>query len=109
MSLRLRLLALVAGLAIVALIAVETVTYFELRSFLYSQIDRTVRTSVEVVGDTLASGKSLNPADLQTLVSTTPGLYIGDLGPNRRSGGTRSGLRRAPRPPRPRGSPTSLR
>jgi two-component system OmpR family sensor kinase len=82
-SLRLRLLALVAGLAIVALIAVETATYFELRSFLYSQIDRTVRTSVEVVGDTLASGRSLNSLDLQTLVSTTPGLYIGDLGPNR--------------------------
>ena len=83
MSLRLRLLALVAGLAIVALIAVETATYFALRSFLYSQIDHTVRTSVEVVGDTLASGRSLNSLDLQTLVSTTPGLYIGDLGPNR--------------------------
>jgi len=82
-SLRLRLLALVAGLAIVALIAVETVTYVELRSFLYSQIDRTVSSSVEVVGDALAAGQSLNAADLQTLVSTTPGLYIGDLGPNR--------------------------
>ncbi len=83
MSLRLRLLALVAGLAIVALIAVETVTYLELRSFLYSQIDRTVSTSVEVVGDAVGTRQPLNPTNLETLVSTTPGLYVGDLGPGR--------------------------
>ncbi len=83
MSLRLRLLALVAGLAIVALIAVEAVTYIELRSFLYSQVDRTVATSVELVGDAVGAQKPLNPTGVEALVSTTPGLYIGELGANR--------------------------
>jgi len=82
-SLRLRLLALVAGLAIVALIAVETVTYIELRSFLYSQIDRTVSTSVELVGDAVGTKQPFNPTSVEALVSTTPGLYLGELGPNR--------------------------
>ncbi len=83
MSLRLRLLALVAGLAIVALVAAEAATYIALRSFLYSQIDRTVSHSVDVLGDSLAAGNKLNAMDLATLVSTTPGLYVGDLAKDR--------------------------
>ncbi len=84
MSLRLRLLALVAGLAIVALVAAQAVTYISLRSFLYSQIDRTVTSSVEVLGDSIGAGRTLNLTDLQTLVSTTPGLYVGEIGVDRR-------------------------
>jgi two-component system OmpR family sensor kinase len=82
-SLRLRLLALVAGLAIVALVAAEAATYLALRSFLYSQIDRTVSASVDVLGDSLAAGHTITATDLATLVSTTPGLYVGDLGKGR--------------------------
>lgn len=83
MSLRLRLLALVTGLAIVALLAVDTVTYFQLRSSLYRQTDRTVSASAEIVGDAVGSGKQIKPTELETLVSATAGLYIGQLQPDR--------------------------
>jgi len=100
-SLRLRLLALVAGLAIVALIAVEAVTYTELRSFLYSQVDRTVSTSVELVGDTVGTQKPLNPSNVEALVSTTPGLYVGELGPDRQIEWRALGVPRGQTPPPP--------
>jgi two-component system OmpR family sensor kinase len=77
MSLRLRLLVLVAGLAIVALLAVETITYVQLRSFLDDQVNRTVSTSVELIGDSASSGGTIRSADLENLVSTTAGLYVG--------------------------------
>ncbi len=101
MSLRLRLLALVAGLAIVALIAVEAVTYAELRSFLYSQVDRTVSTSVELVGDAVGTQRPLNPSSVEALVSTTPGLYVGELGPSRKIEWRALGVPRGQAPPPP--------
>ena len=101
MSLRLRLLALVAGLAIVALIAVEAVTYAELRSFLYSQVDRTVSTSVELVGDSVGAQTSLKPSTVESLVSTTPGLYVGELGPDRQIKWQALGVPRGQTPPPP--------
>jgi len=102
MSLRLRLLALVAGLAILALVTAEAATYLALRSFLNSQIDRTVSASVEVLGDTLAAGGTVNATELETLVSTTPGLYVGDLTAGRKVSwqplGVEPGTRPAPPP-----------
>jgi two-component system, OmpR family, sensor kinase len=79
MSLRLRLLALLAGLAIVALLVVEAVTYVQLRAFLYDQIDRTVATSAEIVGDSLGANAAIGKGHLEALVSTTPGVYVGEL------------------------------
>ncbi len=84
MSLRLRLLALLAGLAIVALLVVEAVTYVQLRAFLYDQIDRTVSTSAEIVGDSLGANAAIGTGNLEALVSTTPGVYVGELQPDRR-------------------------
>ena len=102
MSLRLRLLVLLAGLAIVALVAVETVTYVQLRSFLYQQVDRTVSSSAELIGDSLNGETALTPDRLQALVSATPGLYIGVIGPDRAIGwhalGVANGQTAAPPP-----------
>lgn len=83
MSLRLRLLVLLAGLAIAALAAVETATYLQLRSFLYQQVDHTVSSSAELVGDSVDGKTDLSQDRLQALVSATPGLYVGVLGPGR--------------------------
>lgn len=83
MTLRTRLLGIVAMLAALALVAVGTVTYLELRGFLYSQVDRTVSSSVDVLGDHLSAGQPLTASELDSLVSATPGVYVGDLGPGR--------------------------
>ncbi len=77
MSLRVRLLALATGLAIIALGVVDVATYVALRSSLYTQIDRSLHASAAALGENLPSARPVEEHDLTTVVATTPGLYVG--------------------------------
>lgn len=77
MSLRVRLLVLATGLAIIALGVVDVATYVALRSSLYTQIDRSLHASAATLGENLPSIRPVEEQDLNTVITTTPGLYAG--------------------------------
>jgi len=101
MSLRARLLAVLAALTLVGLLAADIATYAALRSFLYQRLDRTVATSAEVLGRSAVTRGGFDPTDFAQLVSANPGVYIGVVFPTGavQSYGTPPG---APQPPQPK-------
>src|SRR5207247_6146431 len=75
MSLRARLLLVLAALSIVGLLAADIATYTSERSFLTSRVDRTatgIAHALEIRG----------PGVLDGLAQTTPGVYLGGVSSN---------------------------
>jgi two-component system OmpR family sensor kinase len=77
-SLRARLLAVVALLAVVGLAAADVATYVSLRSFLVDRVDGTVNGSAVALVRNLQSGRrGVDPTDILSLSAANPGLRIG--------------------------------
>jgi two-component system, OmpR family, sensor kinase len=77
-SLRARLLAVVALLAVVGLAAADVATYVSLRSFLVDRVDGTVNGSAVALVQSLESGRrGVGPNDILSLSAANPGLRIG--------------------------------
>ena len=72
MSLRARLLVVLAGLAIVGLLAADVATYAALRSFLVERVDHTVDGSAGFIAH-----RGLDRGELFQLGAANPGLYLG--------------------------------
>ncbi|MGB2953375.1 MAG: HAMP domain-containing protein, partial [Gaiellaceae bacterium] len=102
MSLRARLLIVLAALAVVGLAIANVATYAALRSFLIQRVDRNVNASADALANSTAFRHAPDPGELQQLAVSTPGAYVGLRYPNGvlvwRSVGTR--LYQTP-PPRP--------
>jgi two-component system OmpR family sensor kinase len=79
-SLRARLLLVLAALTVVGLVTADVVTYTELRSFLVKRVDRTVTASANALGSTLLHRGQIDPTDLQQLASSTPGVTLALIG-----------------------------
>lgn len=77
MSLRTRLLLVLAALASAGLLAAGIATYVSERSFLVARVDRTVAGSGHALAAQISRRGSLDPTDLDQLAATTPGVYIG--------------------------------
>ena len=73
MSLRARLLVVLAGLAVVGLLVADVATYAALRSFLVQRVDRTVEGSASL----LAHRHFPDRGDLFQLGASNPGIYLG--------------------------------
>jgi two-component system OmpR family sensor kinase len=76
-SLRARLLAVVALLAVVGLAAADVATYVSLRSFLVDRVDSTVNGSAVALVRSLQFGRRGDPTDILSLSAANPGLRIG--------------------------------
>jgi two-component system OmpR family sensor kinase len=83
-SLRGRLLVVLATLAVAGLVAANVATYVSLRSFLIERVDRTVDSSAEVIGDKLASRGQLDFGAVTQLAASAPGVYLGLVDANGR-------------------------
>ena len=73
MSLRARLLLVLAGLAVVGLLVADGATYAALRSFLVQRVDHTVNGSAHLI----AQRGGLDRGELFQLGAANPGLYLG--------------------------------
>jgi two-component system OmpR family sensor kinase len=112
MSLRTRLLIVVAALVVCGLVVADVATYTSLRSFLIERVDRTVDTSSAVIARTLASEGYVEP-DLVNLATSTPGVYVGlinrDLQVTWGPIGVRQGEQKPPEPKLPTGTSFATR
>jgi len=81
MSLRARLLLVLAALSIVGLLAADIATYTSERSFLTSRVDRNAAAIAHSVEAQLARGH-IEPGTMEQLAQTTPGVYLGGVLPN---------------------------
>jgi two-component system OmpR family sensor kinase len=77
MSLRARLLLVLAGLAVVGVLAADVVTYTELRSFLIDRVDRTTTASARSLAGSLVREGVVAPDAIRQLGESTPGVYVG--------------------------------
>jgi two-component system OmpR family sensor kinase len=75
-SLRARLLVLVAGLAVVGLLAADLATYYSLRSFLVGRVDQSASAGANVLADSLRHHPGFGPNDIEQLSLTLPGAYF---------------------------------
>jgi two-component system OmpR family sensor kinase len=75
LSLRARLLVVVAVLAAVGLVTANVATYAALRSFLVERTDRSLAASADVIERALVHG-DLTTADIDQLAKLTPGVYL---------------------------------
>src|SRR6266516_2411202 len=80
MSLRARLLLVLAALSIVGLLAADIATYTSERSFLTSRVDRNAAAIAHSVEAQLARGH-IEPGTMEQLAQTTPGVYLGGVLP----------------------------
>lgn len=64
MSLRARLLAAVAAVALLALLAADLLTYVELRSFLYGQVDSSLESAHVAIEAALRAGGAQQPGEV---------------------------------------------
>jgi two-component system OmpR family sensor kinase len=79
MSLRARLLVVLAVLAVAGLAAADAATYYSLRSFLVARVDRSVEAGAQSIRRSVLTRGRLDPGELGSLSSVTPGLYIGGV------------------------------
>ncbi len=77
MSLRARLLLVLAALAVAGLVAADFTTYYSLRSSLVARVDRTVEASTHALGRTLRRTGRFDPGALEQLAASNPGVYLG--------------------------------
>jgi two-component system OmpR family sensor kinase len=112
MSLRARLLLVVATLAAVGLTVAGAATYASLRSFLVSRVDRSVAASARVLAGSLERhGDFGGPGNLEQLGASTPGIYVGlrdSAGVRWAPIGTRAGETPPPEPTLEGASPESV-
>ncbi len=94
MSLRARLLVVLAVLAVAGLAAADAATYYSLRSFLVARVDRSVEAGATSIQRSLLTRGRIDPGELGSLSSVTPGLYIGGVLDN----GSVRWVQAAPRP-----------
>jgi two-component system OmpR family sensor kinase len=80
-SLRARLLLVLAALSIVGLLAADIATYTSERSFLTSRVDRSATGIAHGVEAQLARGH-FEPGTIEQLAQTTPGVYLGGVLPD---------------------------
>src|SRR5438874_7020620 len=83
MSLRARLLLVLAALSIVGLLAADVATYTSERSFLTSRVDHSATGIAHGIEAQLASGH-FDAGTLEQLTQTAPGVYIGGVTPDGR-------------------------
>jgi two-component system OmpR family sensor kinase len=76
MSLRARLLLVLAVLATVGLVVANVITYTELRSFLLDRVDRTLAASTEALNRAIARGEPAGRGSIDQLAQTSPGTYV---------------------------------
>ena len=76
MSLRARLLIVLAGLAVAGLLVADIVTYAALRSFLIERVDRTLAASARTLAPPLQRRGFADRRDLQGLAELAPGVRI---------------------------------
>ena len=81
MSLRARLLLVLAALSIVGLLAADIATYASERSFLTSRVDRSATGIAHGLEAQLARGH-IEPGTIDQLAQTTPGVYVGGVLPD---------------------------
>jgi two-component system, OmpR family, sensor kinase len=82
MSLRGRLLIVLAALAVAGLAAANVATYLSLRSFLIERVDRTVAASAQVLGEKLARRGHLDSGVVTQLATSAPGVYLALIDPS---------------------------
>lgn len=102
MSLRARLLAVVAALTLAGLVAADVATYVALRSFLVQRVDRTVDTSAGVLARSPGEHSQIDEDTLAQLAQTTPGVFLGLINADGKTTWSPIGLRpgeSAPPPP----------
>jgi two-component system OmpR family sensor kinase len=75
-SLRARLLIVLAGLAIAGLLVADVVTYAALRSFLIDRVDRTLAASARTLVPPLERRGFADRRDLEGLAELAPGVWI---------------------------------
>src|ERR1039458_3282994 len=73
MSLRLRLLAAVGVVALIALIAADVATYSALRAFLYQRVDQSLSTAHVALERQLRANTAPNALNA---ASFAPGIYV---------------------------------
>jgi two-component system OmpR family sensor kinase len=66
-----------AGLAVVGLVAADVATYVQLRKFLIQRVDRTVVTSAHGLGESIAHRRLPARGELIQLGASNPGMYVG--------------------------------
>jgi two-component system OmpR family sensor kinase len=76
MSLRARLLVVLAALATVGVLIADVVTYAALRSFLTDRVDSTLAGSARVLQSPIGRAGFGNPGAFAQLASLTPGIFI---------------------------------
>jgi two-component system OmpR family sensor kinase len=76
MSLRARLLAVTAVLAVVGLVVANVATYAALRSFLTDRVDRSLAVSADILKHSHSFRPGLDPGTAQQLASLAPGVFI---------------------------------
>jgi two-component system OmpR family sensor kinase len=103
-SLRARLLVLLAGLAVVGLLAADLATYYSLRSFLIQRVDNSVTASANV----LAHSPHIDPTDFRQLAASNPGGYVGIVDASGSSQWARFKVRLGEEAPSPPKLPQSL-
>ncbi|HEX6699347.1 MAG TPA: HAMP domain-containing sensor histidine kinase [Gaiellaceae bacterium] len=81
MSLRARLLLVLAALSIVGLLAADVATYTSERSFLTNRVDRSASAIAHGVEAQIVTGH-FDPGLLRQLTQTAPGVYIGAITPD---------------------------
>lgn len=102
MSLRARLLATLAALAIVGLVVADVATYLSLRSFLTQRVDRTVDAGARVLAATAQERGAIASSDLAELAASTPGVFAGVISPGGGATWSPLGIRPGePAPPAP--------
>jgi two-component system, OmpR family, sensor kinase len=82
MSLRARLLLVLAGLAVAGLLVADIVTYAALRSFLVDRVDRTLAASARTLQQPLGRRGFADQGDLAGLAELAPGVRIQTRDPN---------------------------
>jgi len=82
MSLRARLLLVLAALATVGLVVANVVTYTELRSFLVDRVDRSLAASTVALDRARVRGGPAVRGSIAQLASTAPGTYVELRGEN---------------------------
>ena len=75
-SLRARLLLVLAGLAVAGLLVADVVTYAALRSFLVDRVDRTLSASARTLQQPLGAPRLRRPAGPRGLAELAPGVQI---------------------------------
>jgi len=75
-SLRARLLLVLAVLATVGLVVANVVTYTELRSFLVDRVDRSLAASTVALNRAMARGGPAVRGSIDQLARTAPGTYV---------------------------------